>query len=102
MHQSIPAAPSPPTRGYCGTFARLLSPGGWAFANFALPGGQAFANLGSIPELLTHTWFPDMTSYHIRIITTQDFTGNKEDWLICEGQEIIEEGCKDCEGMFSI
>ena len=66
MHQSIPAAPSPPpTRGYCGTFARLVSPGGGAFANFALPGGRAFANPGTIPELLTRTWFP------IRIITTQ-------------------------------
>ena len=65
MHQSIPAAPSPPTRGYCGTFARLVSPGGGAFANFALPGGRAFDNPGTIPELLTRTWFP------IRIITTQ-------------------------------
>ena len=39
MHQSIPAAPSPPppppTPGYFGAFARLVSPGGGAFANFA-------------------------------------------------------------------
>ena len=30
-------AQSPP--GYCGAFARLVSPGGGTFANFALPGG---------------------------------------------------------------
>ena len=56
MHQSIPAAPSPP--GYWGAFARLVSPGGGAFANLALPGGRAFANPGAIPELLTRTRFP--------------------------------------------
>ena len=41
MHQLIPANPPPPT-GYCGAFARLISPGGGAFANFAPPGGRAF------------------------------------------------------------
>ena len=40
---------------YCGTFARLVSPGGGAFTNFALPGGRAFANPGTNPELLTRT-----------------------------------------------
>ena len=42
MHQSTPADPSPPPPslpGYCGAFARLVSPGGGAFANFALPRG---------------------------------------------------------------
>jgi len=39
-----------PPPGYCGAFARLVSPGGGAFANFALPGGRAFANPGAIPE----------------------------------------------------
>ena len=48
--------PAPP--GYCGAFARLVSPGGGAFANFALPGGRAFANPRAIPELLTRTRFP--------------------------------------------
>ena len=64
MHQSIPPTPSrppPPTSrpGYCGAFARLVSPGGGAFANFALPGGRAFANPGAIPELLTRRQFPN-------------------------------------------
>ena len=53
-------APTPPSRGYCGEFACLFSPGGvvGAFENFTLPGGRAFANPGAIPELLTRTWFP--------------------------------------------
>ena len=58
MHQSIPPAPSLHPPGYCGAFARLVSPGGGAFANFALPGGRAFANPRAIPELLTRTRFP--------------------------------------------
>ena len=59
-HQSIPAAPSTPPRGYCGAFARLVSPGGGAFANFALPWGWAFANPGPIPER-SWNW---LTHYH--------------------------------------
>ena len=46
--------PAPPPPGYCGAFARLVSPRGGAFANFTLPGRRAFAN----PELLTRTRFP--------------------------------------------
>ena len=63
MHQSIPAAPSPPPPsppplGYCGAFARPVTPGDGAFANFVLPGGWAFTNPGADPELLTRTRFP--------------------------------------------
>ena len=51
---------SPP--GYCGAFARLVSPGGGASANCALPGGRAFANPGdnpeANPELLIRKRFP--------------------------------------------
>ena len=48
MHQSIPPAPSPPppAPGYCGAFARLVS-----------PVGREFANPLAIPELLTRTQF---------------------------------------------
>ena len=50
--QLRPAHPPPlPHLGYCGAFARLVSPGGRAFAKFVLPGGRAFANPGAIPEL---------------------------------------------------
>ena len=88
MHQSIPAAPSPP--GYCGAFARLVSPRDGAFANFTLPGRRAFAN----PELLKK----HAVSY--QNITTQRILLEKQaDWLICQGWEKIEEVCK---GMFSI
>ena len=57
-------AQDPP--GYCGAFARLVSPGGGAFANFALPGGRAFANPGAIPEVLTRTRFPIRIWLHRR------------------------------------
>ena len=87
MHQSISAAPSPP--GYCGAFARLISPRGGAFANFTLPGRRAFAN----PELLTRTRFP------INITTQRILLEKQADWLIGQGREKIEEVCK---GMFSI
>ena len=90
MHQSIPPAPSLHPPGYCGAFARLVSPGGGAFANFVLPGPRAFCQLRSFN---THT-----ISY--QNITTQRILLEKQaDWLICQGQEKIEEVCK---GMFSI
>ena len=58
VNSSCAQPPPPPALGYCGAFARLVSPGGGAFANFALPGDQAFANPGAISELLTRTQFP--------------------------------------------
>ena len=65
VHQTIPAAPSPPPPpGYCRAFARLVSPGGGAFANLALPWGRAFANPGANPELLTCTRFPITIKLH--------------------------------------
>ena len=47
-----------PAPGNCGAFARLVSPGGGAFANFPLPWDRAFANPRATPELLTRTRFP--------------------------------------------
>ena len=80
MHQSIPPAPSlPPPPGLLRGIARLVSPGGGAFANFALPGGRAFANPLAILELLTRTRFP------IRILLHRRFYWKKADWLICQG-----------------
>ena len=74
--------PAPP--GYCGAFARLVSPEGGASANFAFPGGRALANPGAIPELLTRTRF-FLSEYNYR----EGFTGKNadRDWLICQGQE---------------
>ena len=91
MHQSIPAAPNPPP-GYCGAFARLVSPGGGAFANFALSGGRAFANQEANPELLTRKRFPIREE-----LLSGFYWKNKQ--IICHGWEKIEEVCK---GMFSI
>ena len=92
--------------GYCGAFTCLVSPGGRAFANFVLPGGRAFANFvlpggrafaypGAIRKVLTCTRFP-VNSYQ-NITTQRILLGGKADWLTCQGQEKIEEGCK---GMF--
>ena len=81
MDQSIPAAPSappPPPPGYCRAFARLVSPGGGAFANFVLLGGWEFANPAAIPELLTRTRFPIRINY---ITTQRILLGKKTHWL---------------------
>ena len=50
IHQSIPPAPRPPPPGNCGAFARLVSPGGGAFANFALPGAGHLPTPGPFPS----------------------------------------------------
>ena len=69
MHQSIPAAPPPPPHpfplpGYCGAFARLVSPGSRAFANFALSGDGLLPTRGHSRAFDTHT-------VSIQNITTQ-------------------------------
>ena len=73
-----------PAWATAGHFPTLSVPGVGHFANFALPGGQAFCNPGAIPKL----------SY--QNITTQRILLEKQAyWLNCQGQEKIEEGCKD-------
>ena len=69
MHQSIPAAPSPPC--YCGAFSRLVGPGGGAFANFALRGGRAFANPGPLAS------FSHALSFLSEYDYTEGFTEKK-------------------------
>ena len=86
-----------PPPGYCRAFTCLVSPGGGSFANFVLLGGWAFAYPGAIREVLTRTRFP-VNSYQ-NITTQRILLGEKADWLTCQGQEKIEEGCK---GMFLI
>ena len=82
LHQSIPAVPSPCTRGYCGAFAYLVSPRGGALVNFALPGGWAFANPLRPPQAF------DMYVVSYPNITTQRILLEKQaDWLICQGRE---------------
>ena len=82
LHQSIPAVPSPSTRGYCGAFAYLVSPRGGALVNFVLPGGRAFANPLRPPQSL------DMYVVSYPNITTQKILLEKQaDWLLFQEQE---------------
>ena len=71
----------PPPPGYCGAFARLVSPGGGAFANFALPGGRALPTPGRLASFWHARSFLSEYNY------TEGFTGKKADWLTCQGQE---------------
>ena len=74
MHQSIPAAPQPPPP----------------------PPGR----LRGICQPQGHSRAFDMDAVSYQNITTQRILlGKKADWLICQGQEKIEEGCR---GMFLI
>ena len=67
--QHPPPPPPPTSQGYCGAFARLVRPGGGAFANFVLCG-----------------------------VTQRVLLGKKVDWLVCQGQceEKIEGVVKAC------
>ena len=40
----------PPSTGYCGAFARLVSPGDGALAQFVLPGAGRFPTPGPFPS----------------------------------------------------
>ena len=73
IYASVKSSCDQPPLGYCGAFARLVSPGGGAFANFVLPGPRVFCQLRSFN---THT-----ISY--QNITTQRILLEKQaDWLI--------------------
>ena len=90
MHQSIPAGPRPPL-AYCGAF---VSPGGGAFANFVLPWGPG------ICQPLGYSQAFDTYAVSYQDISTQRILLEKQAyWLICQGQEKIEQGCK---GMFLV
>ena len=67
-----PAPPPPPNPppGYCGAFARLVSPGVGHLQILHCRGGGAFANPGAIPELLTRGI---LSEYNY----TEGFTGKK-------------------------
>ena len=71
MHQSIPAAPSPLPRGYCGAFAGLVSPRGGVSANFVLPGDWAFADPRPFPSFCHARGFLSENNY------TDDFSGKE-------------------------
>ena len=74
-------AQPPPPPGYWGAFARLVSPGGGAFAKFALPGAGHLPTPGPLASFSHSRSFLSENSY------TEGFTGKKADWLTCQGQE---------------
>ena len=83
----------PPPPGYCGAFARPVSPGCGAFANCTARGPGICQTRGFTQAFDTY-------AVSCQKITTQRILLEKQAyWLICPGQEQIEEGCK---GMFSI
>ena len=88
MHQSIPAAPSPPglLRGICSPCQSR----GWGICKFCTSRG---------PGICQPLAF-DTLAVSYQNITTQGILLEKQaDWLICQGWEKIEEVCK---GMVSI
>ena len=88
MHQSIPAAPSPPglLRGICSPCQSR----GWGICKFCT---------SRAPGICQPLAF-DTHAVSYQHITTQGILLEKQaDWLICQGWEKIEEVCK---GMVSI
>ena len=93
MHQSIAAGPTPPPPGNRGAFAHVVCPRGGTFAILLRPGGWAFANPGATPGHLTHVFESAM----------DEFSGKDdvfvEQWLVRQGLEKI---CRcSVKGMFS-
>ena len=94
LKRSIPAAPMPPPPGLLRAFARLFSPGGWGICKFCAARGLGICH--------PRGYFQAFDTYAVSYqnITTQKILLEKQAyWLICQGKERIEEGCK---GMFSI
>ena len=86
MHQSIPAAPSPTPPGYCGTFARLFSPGRGVFANFKF---RAARGPGICqPRGYSRTFDTHAVSYQ-NTTTKRILLEKKADWLVCQRQEVV-------------
>ena len=88
MHPSILTVPSPPglLRGICPPCQSR----GWGICKFCPARGPGICQPRAFD---THA-----VSYQ-NITTQRILLGKKADWLICQGQEKIEEGCK---GMFLI
>ena len=88
MHQSILAVPSSPglLRGIC----QPCQSRGWGICKFCAAWGP------DICQPRGHSQAFDAHAVSYQNITTQRILlGKKADWLICQGQEKIEEGCKD-------
>ena len=86
-------APPPPTWATAGHLPALSVPGVGHFQSLCCPGAGHLPIPGPFQSFDTHA-----VSYQ-NITTQRILLGKKGDWLICQGQEKIEEGCK---GMFLI
>ena len=97
MHQSIPPAPSPPPPppplATAGHLPALSVPGMGHLQMLHCPGAGHLPTPRSIPSFWHARGF--LSEYNYK----EGITGRKADWLICQGQEQIVEGCN---GMFSI
>ena len=90
MYQSIPAAPSPPTPGYCKAFVPPCQTRGWGICKFCAARGPGICQ----PRASDTHAVSDQNITKRRILLEKH-----ADWLICQGREKIEKVCK---GMFSI
>ena len=74
----------PASQGYCGAFARLVSPGGGGICKFCTSQGPGICQpRGHKLALDTHAVSYQNYNYNY----TEGFTGKKADWLTCQGQE---------------
>ena len=92
IYASVKSSCDQPHLGYCGAFARLVSPGGGAFANFMLPGPWAFCQLRAFN---THT-----ISYQ-KITTQRSLLEKEADWLIVKDGKKLERFVKACSPFYA-
>ena len=94
MHQSIPAAPSPPPPGLLWGICPPCQSRGWGICKCCAARGPGICQPRGQPRAF------DTHAVSYQNITTQRILLEKQaDWLICQGREKTEEVCK---GMFSI
>ena len=95
MHQSIPPAPShpPPSPRLLRAICRPCQSRGCGICKFFTAQGRGICQPRGHSLSNTHA------VSHQNVTTQRVLLGKKAYWLICQGQEKIEEGCK---GMFTI
>ena len=93
----VPCPPPPPPRDTAGHLPALSVPGVGHLLILCFPVAGHLLTPRAIRKVLTRTRFR-VNSYQ-NITTQRILLGGKADWLTCQGQEKIEEGCK---GMFLI
>ena len=99
MHQSIsqfqlrpatPPIPPPLPQASAGHLPTISVPGGKAFANFLL-GVLCCPGAGHLPTpgLFLSFWHACSFLLEYNYMYTEDITGKKADWLICQGQGVV-------------